>query len=81
VHVAGECSPDYVLCGTHGGSLLIQRRTVAHPEERHGSHDARMPVDNLLPVVDELVQCRKYEQSAGGDMVISVHHMALSTLR
>jgi hypothetical protein len=38
-------------------------------------------VDNLLPVVDELVQCRKYEQSAGGAMVNLVHHMALSTLR
>jgi hypothetical protein len=71
----------YILCATHKGSLLMQHRVVAHPEERHGSHYARMPVDNLLPVVDELVQCRKHKQSADVNIVASLQHRALSSLR
>lgn len=59
----------------------MQRHAVAHPKERHGSHDARMPVDNLLPVVDELVQCHKHKQSADGNIVTSIHQRALSSLR
>ena len=54
----------------------MQHRAVAHPKERHGSHDARMPVDNLLPVVDQLVQCRKHKQSADVNIVTSQQHLS-----
>lgn len=59
----------------------MHNRAVAHPKERHGSHDARMSVDDLLPVVNELVQCRKHEQSADMNVITSIRHRALSSLR
>lgn len=37
----------------------------AYPKKRHRSHDARMFMDYLLPVVDKLVQCCKDQQPEG----------------